>query len=320
MTLKIRLVGSILGIVVSVMAEGSSEYIIRVMRKEEIAQALDIWKETGMQEGTGSLHTWLQVDPECFQVAVSPSGELLGVCSGVILNEDLAFFGLYAVREKCRGLGIGPKLWKACLSHIGDINAAVNAVPGKLEVYRDRGGFPVEETTWSCLIYETAAQIDFSPLTSNIPGVKVVKISDKDMTKVLEYDFEVVGFNREKAISLIVNEKDSVAVAAFEDSPEGKIKGYGVLKMSVQGSGLVGPLYADNQEIAEVLLRNMMESLPEARGMSLMSTDVNPGAEAIAKKLGIPEFEKCPRCYRKRRLNANLSKIYGQLDLNFSPF
>lgn len=301
------------------MAGGSSEYITRVMCKEEIPQALDIWKQTGMQEGTGCLDTWLQVDPECCQVAVTPSGELLGVCSGVILDEDLAFFGLYAVREKCRGMGIGSKLWKECLTHIGDRNAAVNAVPGKLEVYRDRGGFPVEETEWSCLIYETAEPVDFTPLTSDVAGIKVVKITDKEMPKVLEYDFTVVGFKREKAISLTVNEKDSVAVAAL-DTAEEKLKGYGVLKMSVQGSGLVGPLYADSQDIAEVLLRNMMESLPEARGMSLMSTDVNPNADSIAKKLKIPEFERCPRCYRKSKISADLSKIYGQLDLNFNPF
>lgn len=48
---------------------------VRNMVKEDVPKALDLWRETGMQEGTHCLYTWLTVDPECFKVAVTDDGK-----------------------------------------------------------------------------------------------------------------------------------------------------------------------------------------------------------------------------------------------------
>lgn len=50
------------------------KYTVRNLKKEEVPMALDVWRETGMQEGINCLYTWLEVDPEAFKVAVTDEG------------------------------------------------------------------------------------------------------------------------------------------------------------------------------------------------------------------------------------------------------
>lgn len=50
------------------------KYTVRNLTKEEVPKALDVWRETGMQEGINCLYTWLEVDPEAFKVAVTDEG------------------------------------------------------------------------------------------------------------------------------------------------------------------------------------------------------------------------------------------------------
>lgn len=50
------------------------KYTVRNLKKEEVPKALDVWRETGMQEGINCLYTWLEVDPEAFKIAVTDEG------------------------------------------------------------------------------------------------------------------------------------------------------------------------------------------------------------------------------------------------------
>lgn len=58
------------------MAAEVPEYEIRLMKREELPQVLDLWRETHLSEGTFSLDTWYEYDPEGFYVAVTTDGKL----------------------------------------------------------------------------------------------------------------------------------------------------------------------------------------------------------------------------------------------------
>ncbi|GBM15843.1 hypothetical protein AVEN_49487-1, partial [Araneus ventricosus] len=53
------------------MAGEIPHYIIRPMKREEIPDVLQLWRETGLAEGTYSLDTWFAHDPDGFYVAVT---------------------------------------------------------------------------------------------------------------------------------------------------------------------------------------------------------------------------------------------------------
>ncbi|GFS90548.1 n-acetyltransferase domain-containing protein, partial [Nephila pilipes] len=79
--------------------------------------------------------------------------EVLGTCAAVILHSKLAFVGLYAVKKSHRGKGLGVRIWKKAMEHIGERNAGLNSVPEHLRTYRDLAGFSIV-APWCTLICE----------------------------------------------------------------------------------------------------------------------------------------------------------------------
>lgn len=294
------------------------KYTVRNMTKEDVPQTLDVWRETGMQEGTHCLYTWLDVDPDAFKIAVTDEGEVIGACSACIHHDDLVFVGIYCVREKYRGLGVGFKVWSACMQHVGDKNVCLNAVPGKLELYRDRGGFPIVEADWECVVNETSSAINHDVL-SDIPpkGVEIEPFEDSHLPLVFDYDHKLMGYSRQKALQLSFKEHDSRTFVAVKN---GECVGFGTIKVSCQEAGLIGPLYADDKVTAEALLKKLILSLPQAKGFSMMTVSNNEAANEFIRRIGCPATEECPRLYRKKKFDIDLSKVYGHFDLNFSPY
>ncbi|GIY76146.1 n-acetyltransferase domain-containing protein [Caerostris darwini] len=297
---------------------GEMNYTVRVMTKEDVPQTLDVWKATGMQEGTHCLYTWLEVDKEAFHVAVLDSGEVIGVCSAVIHNPNFVFVGIYAVLEKYRGYGIGKKVWDACMEHIGSRNAALNAVPDKLVLYRDRGGFPIVETAWTCVVNETENPVNHEALSDQIPdGIVLEPFQESHLPSMFEYDLALMGYERRKALELNCKEFGSKTLVAHKD---GKCVGFGTIKRSCTNFGQVGPLYADDPAVAEVLLRRLIASHTEVKGFAMMTCSSNVAANEFIKKIGCPTTEECPRLYRKEKLEVDKNKVFAQFDLNFSPY
>ncbi|GBN70843.1 hypothetical protein AVEN_255615-1 [Araneus ventricosus] len=48
-------------------------YTVRLMARDDVPGALEVWSRTGMQEATHCLYTWLEVDKEAFNIAVTDS-------------------------------------------------------------------------------------------------------------------------------------------------------------------------------------------------------------------------------------------------------
>ncbi|CAL1276857.1 unnamed protein product [Larinioides sclopetarius] len=293
-------------------------YTVRLMTKDDVPGTLEIWRQTGMQEGTHCLYTWLEVDKEAFNVAVTDSGEVIAACSAVLHHPDFAFVGMYCCLEKYRGCGVGKKVWDACMEHIGRRNAALNAVPGKLELYRDKGGFPIVETKWTCVVNETEDPINHETLSDQVPvGITIEPFQDAFLPAMSEYDFALVRYDRKQALELNCKEVDSKSLVAFKD---GKCVGFGTIKISCHNCGQVGPLYADDAAVAEVMLRRLIVSLPKAKGFAMMTISTNSPANDFIKKIGCPTTEECPRLYRKEKIEVDTNKVFAQWDLNFSPY
>ncbi|XP_035215507.1 uncharacterized protein LOC118189073 [Stegodyphus dumicola] len=303
------------------MASQLPDYSIRPMEKEEIPEVLDIWRETKLSEGTHSLDTWFSYDPEGFYVAVTNDGEILGVCAGVLQNEDLAFIGLYVVKSSYQRKGIGKRIWDTVMERVGLRNAGVNPVPEQLANYRDRAGFGVQ-TSW-CSVVCVARDVLTSELCTNIPDVEiqVLKPGDDIIDEVTLYDADVYGFSRRNLVKLLCEEGDSITVAAIKVG-ERKVCGYGCIKENIKGNALVGPLYADETDIAELILYYLIKAFPlaESRGVTMTTIDCNQSAMDMTEKAGFFKEPGIARLYTKEEVNVKFEKVFGQHNLNFSVF
>ncbi|EEC00420.1 conserved hypothetical protein [Ixodes scapularis] len=295
---------------------------IRDMRPHEICQAVDIWKEQGLEQGMNNVSIFYQVDPEGFFVAVDTrTGEVVATCACMRQRPSLYFVGMYAVRKKLQGRGIGVRLWKTMTQRFGDCNAGLNAVPKHLSTYRDRAGFGFVEP-WNTLVYNTVT-VTPEKLPAQTDDLRVVPIDEELLPQVIAYDALVHCFDREATVTLTVTDTDgfSKAVLRRQDDGEDLVCGFGKISSNILGGAMVGPLYAKDPEAAGALLRCLVESNPLSRvSLTMMVVDCNPDACSLAEDLGLKHYMKVPRCYRKESVPARLEQVYAQHDLNFCTF
>lgn len=245
---------------------------------------------------------------------------MIGACAGVLQNEDLAFVGLYVVKNSYRRRGIGMKIWNAVMERIGNRNVGVNPVPQQLENYRDKSGFPVQ-TSW-CSKVSVVDKVDTTKLSHDLPDVVVSQLSSGDVDivdKVVAYDADVCGFTRGDLVPLLCEQEDSATVVALKD---GEVCGYGNIKKNIKGNTIIGPLYADSGEIAEKILDELVKAFPLARdeGALIFTVDNNGSAMDILDKLGFETDCVISRLYRKEEVDVKFDKIFAQYNLNFSIF
>lgn len=301
------------------------EFEIRLMKREEIPQVLDLWRETNLSEGTYSIDTWYEYDPEGFYAAVTKDGTVIGSCSGVLQHNDLIFFGLYAVRSTLQRRGIGIKIWGKVMERLGDRNAGVNPVPEQLANYRDRSGFRIQ-SDWCCVVCKTK-ELSTSGMLTELPGIDINVIRPEktydasEYDAISEYDADVLGFCRPRLAELQCKQKESITIVA-RNAHDNSVCGYGNVKENIKGNALVGPLFADSDSIAELILYHIVKSFPtaESKGITLMTVDCNKDALALFEKLGFKIEEGTARLYKNEEVEVQFNKVFGQHNLNFSVF
>lgn len=141
------------------------------------------------------------------------------------------------------------------------------------------------------------------------------------LSAVINYDAGIHGYDRSKIVTLSSSEEDSITLTAIRTGT-GRVCGYGTLRKNVQTSLLVGPLYADKAEIAEMLLRRLLEEYPGeyCERITVAAAECNEDAMRMVDRLCLNDRIKVPRCYTKAQVKANFRKVFGQHALNFSPF
>lgn len=293
-------------------------FYVRSLRQEDIPQLMEIRRELGIHDVKSCIQTWITVDPQGIKIIETDTGELVGACGFVKNNEGLAFLGLYCIRSKYQGYGLGINVYNAAVEHAGNANGALNAVPGKLEMYRDKGGFPVVETEFKCLKNFTTDHVDPKNLSSTVPkGVIIEAVQECHLPALFDYDYSVVGFERKLALALNCQERKSKTYVAMKN---GACVGFGTIKTTCLGAGRVGPLYADDPAVAEVLLKRLIISLPNVKGLVMNTVSSNISSKKFLKKLGIPLKEELTRMYTKERIDIDAKKVFALFDLNLTPF
>lgn len=298
--------------------DGVSHYTVRCMTHEDLPQLMEIRRELKVHDVESCIDSWLTVDPRGINVVESEEGEIVGACCAIRNVEDLYFIGLYCIRPKYQGSGLGIHVWNACMDHIGPMNAVLNAVPGKLELYRDKGGFPIVETEFKCQKNYTSEPIDPNNLSNIIPqGVTIEFVQDYHLPGLFDYDYSVVGYDRKLALVLNCQEDNSKTLVAMKN---GCCVGFGTIKLTCLGAGRVGPLYADDPAISEALLKRLIMSMPHVTGFVMNTVSNNVSARRLLKKLGVPLKEELTRMYRNEKLSADTKKIFALYELNLAPF
>lgn len=300
------------------------------------------------------------------------------MCAGVFVDENVAFIGLYAVKPRYQGRGIGISIWNKLINdHIADKNVGLYAVPEHLTTYRDKAGFRHEDTI-RMLVYEcdqlpskATGKVNLNAfcddLVKSLANVDLIIIRPEDtltedLCKLLcDYDSSITYVNRTKLLHLTLKEKDTLSIIAFEklrlksgggntltnpgsNEPTNcfsveqfvdhisqsnvpikciTITGYIHIRTNNINKAMIGPLYANNDAIAELLVYQSLCSFSSKtvhRGILYMTHNSSAGGKRIAEKLKLTYCEDLPRFFKKSIPRADFDRIYCIHTPNFSPY
>ena len=136
----------------------------------------------------------------------------------------------------------------------------------------------------------------------------------------VQYDCEVCGIDRSAFVREVLQIDDYMKRVAFNQNDQ--VIGYCVVALSHScDTGIVEPLYADNEKIAELLIAECCRALPDAKkNLIYPCWNVNHKSIDIAKKLGLQDTISVPILFTKRVVEGNMDKIFCTSDRCFFPF
>jgi len=135
----------------------------------------------------------------------------------------------------------------------------------------------------------------------------IIPIAEIPFGEIVSYDNQVFPTNREVFLREWFKQPESLAIAYRVD---GKLSGYGMVRKCRTGFK-VGPLFADNEKIADTLLQKMRSFVGEDSQIFLDTPEVNKEAVALAEKYKMKPMFETARMYTKNQPNVDLKKVFG---------
>ena len=224
------------------------------------------------------------------------------------------------VRPKCQGLGIGSALWKKVMEHIGtERNISLFSSERMFETYRNKWGFVIIPE--KRILYYTG-KVNCDDLIKQLEGVSLVLINEYNVIAISEYDKQICnGLDRRQLIEEYCKTPQTVCLAAVNKESH-QIIGYSIIAVTNFDTATVEPLYADNEQIAELLISKCCDLLPIAKtnGIWFQCWDFHEKAIALAKKMGLNFQWDQQILFTKQLVEGKSEKIYCNCALSFYPF
>ena len=274
-----------------------NKYTIRNMTKQEVKDIAIEWAaQEGWNPGLYDHEAFYSADPNGFFVGLIDDQPIAAI-SGVAYNDDFAFLGFYIVKPEYRGQGYGIKIWNAALDYMKTQNIALDGVTDQQTNYR-KSGFK--------LAYRNIRNRHLSQkFNENFHGI--VNIIEVPLEKVLEYDTRFFPVQRETFLRHWINQPESHGFISLKGE---EINGYSLLRKCRNGYK-IGPLFAENSNVAEKLFKAMNNTVPSETEIFLDTPEVNKDAVALAKKYGMEEVFETARMYTKEEPDIDNSKVFG---------
>lgn len=268
------------------------EFAIKTMRRPDLDVAIEWASREGWNPGLHDAEEFYRADPNGFFAGFA-SGIPVACISSVAYGDSFGFLGLYIVKPEFRGRGFGIRMWEKALEYLGGRNVGLDGVVKRQADY-EKYGFRFAHRN---LRFAGSIPLGNSENTTDLKDVEI--------EKVIDYDSQMFPAKRDHFISRWASQKDCKARGYFSD---GRLVGYGVARPCVRGFK-IGPLFADNIEIAQELLSGLASSMD---GEIIIDVpEPNLQAMALVEKLEMKKVFETVRMYNRNIPRLPLDRIYG---------
>jgi ribosomal protein S18 acetylase RimI-like enzyme len=269
------------------------DFLVRTMTPSEVELSLEWAASEGWNLGRHDAGCFRAADPNGFFIGTL-RGEPIGCISAVAYDEQFGFIGLYLVKPQFRGLGFGMRIWQHGMAYLGNRNVGLDGVVAQQANYR-KSGFQ--------LAYRN---IRFQGVVEGVVSARVSSVSELSFDQLIDYDQRFFAARRASFLKEWVNQPDSVALAVVHNA---RITGYGVLRACLAGYK-IGPLFTDNEQIAEELLGALAASVP-GQLITLDVPEANPAAVALAERHGMTSIFETARMYTQEPPALPTGNVFG---------
>lgn len=273
--------------------ETSRGFSIRQMTRAELALALEWAAEEGWNPGLHDAGCFHATDPQGFLIA-HLDGEAIGCISAVAYDEHFGFLGLYIVRPTFRGRGYGRRLWQAAIDYLGARTIGLDGVLAQQDNYK-KSGFHLDYRN-----------IRFQGLVRAAMPDGVVELSTIPFDALCAYDRALFPAPRQRFLRCWL---DQPQAAAFGVLQHGSLAGYGLLRRCRTGYK-IGPLFADNPDLAEDLFQALAARAAGAP-IFLDVPEPNQAALSLTHRHGMQRVFETARMYTRQSPILPADRVYG---------
>jgi Acetyltransferase (GNAT) domain/Acetyltransferase (GNAT) family len=272
-----------------------SDLEVRVMRRDELDVALEWAEREGWNPGLADADCFHAADPGGFLLGCL-RGEPVGCISVVRYGDNFGFLGFYIVKPKLRGRGYGLDIWQAGMARLHDRVVGLDGVIAQQENYR-RSGF---------VLAHRNVRFGGIPRFEQTQDPRLTPIGPELKEAVMAYDRGFFPANRGTFLRCWLRPQQRKALALVEDRT---VRGYGVIRACRKGFK-IGPLFADTDEGADLLLRALAGSA-SGELVFLDCPEPNKSATALALRCGLSPVFETARMYRGAVPGPSISRTYG---------
>jgi RimJ/RimL family protein N-acetyltransferase len=257
-------------------------FIVRAMTQSELQIALGWSPVEGWNPGL--------YDAPCYQIA-DPNGLYMGFLDGepvgcvftCAYDERYGFLGYYLVLPAFRGRGYGTRIWQAGMGHLSGRTVGIDAGLTHFGLYQ-RLGF--RHANYN-IRYQTVGR------GAGMQDPRIVGLSEVPLDEVLAYDREVFAAPRAEYLRCWIRQPEATALGILDG---GRLAGFGMLRRARLGYK-IGPLFADDDELAHPLLEALLNCTPANQAVVLDTPEANMAAGALALAHGMEPVLKNSRMY-----------------------
>ncbi|XP_037561736.2 uncharacterized protein LOC119441118 [Dermacentor silvarum] len=283
------------------------KYTIRELKYEELPQLVKLWKTIGFMVSADLVDSLWKCDRAGIIAAVADDdGEVIGSCCAPFVGEGMAKLWLHGLLQQYRNQGLGTELADRAMEHIGDANAYTLCIPEHEHIYLNKYQFNVSSRLFQIL---GPAVPRLTGVITSLAGVRVMESERGVRELLLEYDTDIVGFNRTALLDRMLKEKNTMLRIALRD--DNQIGGYGFISEGVHGAAIVRHLSADSIDIAELLLGRLFRDFAAvaSRGVWAVGCIQSYESHSFFKKFNLKSIHEM-KLLRRRGVDNDMSRVY----------
>jgi GNAT superfamily N-acetyltransferase len=259
------------------------------------------WAEAeGWNPGLDDDRRFLAADGGAF-LATFRGGLVAATASCALYGDGYAFIGFFIVRPDLRRRGLGSALFTRALGRANGRVVGLDAVLDQVPFYARRG------------FVASHRNVRWRMAGGGSCPSGLVELGSVPFAEVLGFDAAVFGAERERFLRAWLDRPPEQALAYVAD---GRLAGYGLLRQCRVGAK-VGPLFADDVEVAGALLAGLAAAAPEGTDVFVDMPAANPRVRVLqASRAMEPAFETV-RMYLNGRPAEDVRRVFGVTTLEF---